>query len=305
MVGIVILNYNSWDDTKACIDSILSAEKELRYQIYLVDNASPLRPSNGLITWIKEQGVIFIQNDINSGYSAGNNIGIKQALDDGCEAVLISNSDVRYETESITRLYQYLKVNPKVGIVGPKIVRRDGSIQKECMMMKTGPREKYLLRTRFYCLFPALYRRYWGKSHDYAREIFQVYAVLGCCFMFSRACAEEVTPLDEHTILYEEELILGIKMEEAGWKTVYNPESVIHHLHSQSTEKVKAFSYACNVCSEIYFCRKYLKMKNWQIRPLYWYRTFLYGVKMLKWDDFRKYAVKYRQKTQDEFRWKV
>lgn len=305
MVGIVILNYNSWDDTKACIDSILSAEKELRYQIYLIDNASPLRPSNELITWIKERGVIFIQNDINSGYSAGNNIGIKQALEDGCEAVLISNSDVRYEAESITRLYQYLKENPKVGIVGPKIVRRDGSIQKECMMMKTGPREKYLLRTRFYCLFPALYRRYWGKDHDYAHEIFQVYAVLGCCFMFSRACAEKVTPLDEHTILYEEELILGIKMEEAGWKTVYNPESVIHHLHSQSTEKVKAFSYTCNVCSEIYFCKKYLKMKNWQIRPLYWYRTFLYGMKMLKWDDFRKYAVKYRQKTQDEFRWKV
>lgn len=302
MVGIVVLNYNSWDDTTACIKSIFCAEQRSKFKIYVVDNASPIRPSEKLVSWMKEQGVIFIQNNVNSGYSAGNNIGIKRALDDGCDAILISNSDVRYEFESITKLYQYLNKNSDVGIVGPRIIRKDGSTQKECMMMKTGPREKYLLRTRFYCLFPVLYRQYWGRNHDYEREVFQVYAVLGCCFMFSRACAEEVAPLDEHTLLYEEELILGIKMEEAGWKTVYNPESIIHHLHSQSTQKVKAFSYTCNVCSEIYFCKEYLKMKNWQIRPLYWYRTFLYGLKMLRWHDFRMYLTEYWKRTHDELR---
>ena len=80
--------------------------------------------------------------------------------------------------------------------------------------------------------------------------------------MFSRKCALDVTPLDEKPFLYEEELILGISMEKAGWKTVYDPKSVVHHLHGNSTEKVKAFAYTCNICSEIYFCREYLKMKN-------------------------------------------
>ena len=47
-----------------------------------------------------------------------------------------------------------------------------------------------------------------------------------------------------------------------GWKTVYDPNSVIHHLHGNSTEKVKAFAYTCNICSEIYFCRQYLNMKK-------------------------------------------
>ena len=91
--------------------------------------------------------------------------------------------------------------------------------------------------------------------------------------MFSRKCALDVTPLDEKPFLYEEELILGISMEKAGWKTVYDPKSVVHHLHGNSTEKVKAFAYTCNICSEIYFCREYLKMKKWHILPLYWYRT--------------------------------
>ena len=57
--------------------------------------------------------------------------------------------------------------------------------------------------------------------------------------MFSRKCALDVTPLDETPFLYEEELILGISMEKKGWKTVYDPNSVIHHLHGNSTEKVK------------------------------------------------------------------
>ena len=80
--------------------------------------------------------------------------------------------------------------------------------------------------------------------------------------MFSRKCALDVTPLDEKPFLYEEELILGISMEKAGWKTVYDPKSVVHHLHGNSTEKVKTFAYTCNICSEIYFCREYLKMKK-------------------------------------------
>lgn len=302
MVGIVILNYNSWDDTKECIESIQKAERDLDYRIYLVDNCSPIRPDMGWIGGIRKNGVVLIQNEQNTGYSAGNNVGIRQALADGCDAVLISNSDVRYEKGSISKMYQYLQKNPRTGIVGPKIVLRDGSTQKECMMKKTGIREKYLLRTRFHILLPKLNSEYWGKECDYERETFPVYAVLGCCFMFSRQCALEVTPLDETPFLYEEELILGIVMEQAGWKTVYYPESVIHHLHGNSTEKVKAFAYTCNVCSEIYYCSRYLRMKRWQIAPLYWYRTLLYGMKSLQYQDFRQYWKQYWERTKKSLR---
>lgn len=49
MVGIVILNYNSWADTVACVDSIHEAEKKLEFRIYLVDNCSPVRPEPGVL----------------------------------------------------------------------------------------------------------------------------------------------------------------------------------------------------------------------------------------------------------------
>ena len=54
MVGIVILNYNSWADTVACVDSIHEAEKKLEFRIYLVDNCSPVRWK----AWIK--GELFL-----------------------------------------------------------------------------------------------------------------------------------------------------------------------------------------------------------------------------------------------------
>lgn len=302
MVGIIILNYNSWDDTKECIKSIWEAEQKLDYRIYLVDNCSPIRPDAGWIEEMRQSGIVLIQNEQNTGYSSGNNVGIRKALADGCDALLISNSDVRYEKDSISKMYQYLEKNPETGIVGPKIVLKDGSTQKECMMKKTGMREKYFLRTRFYMLFPKLNKEYWGREHDYENETFVVYAVLGCCFMFSRNCALEVTPLDEESFLYEEELILGISMERAGWETVYYPESVIHHLHGNSTQRVKAFAYTCNVCSEIYYCSRYLEMKNWQILPLYWYRTLLYEMKALRYQDFRQYRKNYHERTKKSLR---
>lgn len=300
MVGIVILNYNNWKDTEKCVRSILEKELRTDYRIYLVDNASPAQPSEEQKRFLREAGAVQIRSEENRGYSAGNNLGIRRALDDGCSAVLISNPDVRYEENSISVMEEYLNSHPDVGIVGPKIILGNGQLQRECMMFKTGILEKYLLRTRFHIFFPGYNRRYWGREHDYESETFPVYAVMGCCFMMSRACALDVTPLDERPFLYEEELILGIHMERAGWKTVYCPKSVIHHLHGTSTGQVQAFAYTCNVCSEIYYCRRYLGMKKWQILPLYWYRTGLYGLKGLRNKEFREKRKLYRESTRRE-----
>ena len=164
-------------------------------------------------------------------------------------------------------------------------------------MKKTGIREKYLLRTRFFMFFPKLNNEYWGRTHDYETETFPVYSVLGCCFMFRRDCALQVTPLDETPFLYEEELILGISMENAGWKTVYYPESVIHHLHGNSTGEGEGIC-VCVMCAVrfIIVC-EYLGMKHWQVLPLYWYRTLLYGMKSLQYQDFRQYRKNYFEKT--------
>ena len=303
MIGVVLLNYNTWDDTLQCMESVLSGDMSDAIQIYLVDNHSSAKRPERVTEFCTEHRVVYIQNRENIGYAAGNNVGVKQALADGCDAVLISNSDVRYKKDSIRILYQYLITHPEAGIVGPKIKRSDGSTQKECMAMKTGIREKFLLRTRLKILFPEYNRRYWARQHDYEHEIFDVYAVLGCCFMMSRNCAEHITPFDEGTFLYEEELIIGIQMEQAGFKTVYNPESVILHFHEKSTGGVKENpeAYTYQVCSEIYYCRKYLHIKKMEMYLLWLYRTLLYIGRMRK-TKFRRYWKTYQIMSQGQMK---
>lgn len=58
-------------------------------------------------------------------------------------------------------------------------------------------KEKYLVRTRLNAIFRHLYKTYFGFDRNYD-TMYEVYAVLGCCFLMTRACAEAVTPLDEH-----------------------------------------------------------------------------------------------------------
>lgn len=287
MVGIVILNYINWDDSYYCIKSILKNTKNISFKIYLVDNCSPNKMTDNIKSLLKQyDNIEFLSSKKNLGYSAGNNIGIAKAKKEKCKAILIANNDVRFTKDSIEKMFYYLQEHKEVGIVGPMILDQNKKIQKQNLCKKTGLKEKYLVRTRLNTIFRKQYKEYFGLNRDY-RTSFEVFAVLGCCFMMSNACAEEVTPLDENTFLYEEELILGIKMEEAKFKTVYFPDSIIYHLHGKSTENVKAFAFKCNVESEIYYCKKYLRSTRIQLYPLYLYRVVLYLIRCIRYEDFR------------------
>ena len=83
MIGIIILNYNSWEQARQCINSILKAEDRIKINIYLVDNASTKRPENEILEFLKNNKVTLISNPDNKGYAAGNNVGIRCALNDG------------------------------------------------------------------------------------------------------------------------------------------------------------------------------------------------------------------------------
>lgn len=299
MIGIVILNYRNWNDTLRCVESITKNPPKEAYRIIVVDNASPNKPDYNIEEFVKKYKLTYIVNEKNCGYNGGNNVGIEKALAMNCDAILISNNDVCFFPESIQILWEYTKEHPQVGIVGPKILDKNGEIQKSNLCRRTSMKEKYLVRTRLNAIFRKAYRTYFGFDRNY-NEIFEVHSVLGCCFLMTKECAKAVTPLDDHPFLYEEELILGIKMEEAGYRTIYNPQAVIEHLHGGSTRLVKAFSFAHNVKSEIYYCKKYLNASNVTVYPLYWYRVALYLIRCLKHEDFRKNWKWFRKMTKEE-----
>lgn len=301
MIGIVILNYRNWNDTLRCIQSIEKNPPEEAYRIILVDNASPNAPDYDLQQVIQQYQLIYIPNAENRGYNGGNNVGIAKALKLKCDAILITNNDVCFRAGCIQELYRYVSRHPDVGIVGPKILDAKGRVQKSNLCRKTGLKEKYLVRTRLNAVFRKAHHTYFGFDRDY-NTTFTVYAVLGCCFLMTAVCANKIMPLDEHPFLYEEELILGIQMEREGLRTVYDAAAVVEHLHGGSTQYVKAFSFAHNVRSEIYYCKQYLHVAKVQVLPLYWYRVGLYLLRCVKYEDFRKQWKWFRKMTREEIK---
>lgn len=296
LLGVVILNYINWGVTIKCIESIIETTKDIDYHIYLVDNGSPNSPTEEILEIICNNNITFIENKQNKGYSAGNNVGIKKAIYDNCDEVLISNSDIIFLEGSISSLQKFLKSNTDVGIVGPKLLNLEGNAEAPSMLIKTGLKEKYLVRTSLRKFFKSISNKYYCYDKNLKKPIY-VHAVSGSCFMMSRRCALDIAPFDENTFLFEEELIIGVKMEKSGYKTVYFPEASVIHAHGESTKSIKAFSFICFVKSEIYYCKKYLNASLIELFPLYLIRTLSYCTRAIKHQDFRKKFLSYIKET--------
>ena len=114
-----------------------------------------------------------------------------------------------------------------------------------------------------------------------SRGQYPVYHVSGCCFLMNRKAAETLYPLDENTFLYDEELIIGIRMEQAGLQTWYCGTAVVEHHHGYTTQKNSAFMQKCIRESEQYYCREHLKTGVLQRCLLYCYRKTLQVLRYL------------------------
>lgn len=280
MIGIVILNYETWDVTLQCMESIVEAETEEIIRIYLVDNASTRKKPKEIDRFIEQHSVTYIEAVENRGYAAGNNLGICQALKDQCKYVLITNNDIRFRSAAIHRMKQFLESNDRIGIVGPQVVGLDGIHQPSVAMYRTGIREIFHFYTGLRGFHRKAMRGYQGMDQDAGGQ-YSVYHVSGCCFLMNRKTAETLYPLDENTFLYDEELIIGIRMEQAGLQTWYCGTAVVEHHHGYTTQKNSAFMQKCIRESEQYYCREYLQANEITLIFLNLYRKSLLFIRKL------------------------
>lgn len=279
MIGIVILNYETWDVTLQCMESIMEAENEEMIRIYLVDNASTRKKPKEIDRFIEQHSVTYIEAAENRGYAAGNNLGICRALEDQCTYVLITNNDIRFRSAAIHRMKQLLESSDRIGIVGPQVVGLDGIHQPSVAMYRTGIREIFHFYTGFRCFHRKAMREYQGMDQDAGGQ-YPVYHVSGCCFLMNRKAAETLYPLDENTFLYDEELIIGIRMEQAGLQTWYCGTAVVEHHHGYTTQKNSAFMQKCIRESEQYYCREYLQANKIILYLLFGYRKILQNIRI-------------------------
>lgn len=284
------------------MESIQNTCQSSTYRIYLIDNASPNPMPDFMSSFLMgKHEICYLKAEKNRGYAAGNNIGIAKALSDGCEVILIANNDIVFLDYAVERLAGCFANHPEIGIAGPKVLDHDGNIQISRCSMRTGIKEIFQLYTAAKKIFRRKWKVYYclDRSPDLPSY---VYSVSGCCFAVSSECAEKVLPFDEKTVLYGEEWIVGLRMEQAGYCTWYEPQSIVVHQHGATAKKMRSFMYQCISQSELYYCFVYLHAKCWQLYMLYAYRRILYILRCISdkkmrkdWKTFQKQQKQYLQ----------
>ena len=239
-IAVVILNYNTFDDTVVCVNSIKKFTKQNSYKIYIVDNASPDKSGNQLSVKYKDDSdVAVLMSEENKGFSGGNNIGIRAALNDGYEYVYLLNSDIILENDAFALMQEAFETKDDIVVVGPSIVNSLGNYAQfarhgvSLMTYYTG-------RRIFFELCPQLGRRlrHYEFSHD---EDFVFDGMLnGCCFGMKADFIRENNCLDENIFMYYEEDILAHVMHKAGKRAIIASKAKIIHNEGVSTKKSSA-----------------------------------------------------------------
>jgi hypothetical protein len=213
-VGIVVINYNGRDDTLECLHSIARLRYP-NYKVYLVDNGSTEPIAEDIRRLFPK--VNFIQSRINLGFTGGNNLGIKAALGDGAEYLLLLNNDTVVREDFLFPLVEAMK-DPAIGMVAPKIY----FYGSEGIIWAYGAKVD-----RLFARSPHL-----GvgqkDSGDFDRPIY-VERITGCAMFIRRELIERIGMLDNDFFIYEEELDWCLRARRAGYKLLVVPDSCIWH----------------------------------------------------------------------------
>lgn len=267
VISICIVPYKVRDLLKDCLDSIYQHAPAFPFEIIVVDNHS----EDGTIEMLQSSypQVRFVENSSEEGYTRPMN----QALKMGAGRFLVQlNPDTVVLPGAFDRMIAFLEANPKAGICTPKVLNRDGTLQKQCRRSAARPWDAITY-------FSGLSRRY-PKSRFFARylmtyldenEVNEVEAVSGSCMFIRREVIDQIGYLDEIFFAYQEDTDFCFRAREAGWKIFYVPQAQIIHYGGQGGSKIKVYRsiYQWHRSYYVYYTRhlakNYFFLVNWLI----------------------------------------
>ena len=240
-----MVNWNGKHLLPDCLASL--KEQTFRdFEVLVLDNGS----TDGSADFIRKEfpEVRLSISDKNVGFAMGNNWQI--TLSDG-PLVALLNNDARPGREWLTRLVDVAKKNPTIGMFASKIVRPNGKIDSAgCTVYPDGI---------------GVCRGRGGDGYsEYDQEDYVAFPS-GCAAMYRRDMLDQIGLFDERFFMYCEDTDLGLRAQRMGWKCLYVPRAIVHHLYSQSTG-----AYSLKKLFYVERNRLYLIMKNFTFEQIFW-----------------------------------
>ena len=225
-LSIIILNYNTKELTRNCINSILDHSDN--YEIIIVDNNSGDDSVNYLENIFKDS-ISIIRNNKNLGFAAANNIGSKQASGD---ILLFLNSDTIVKENIFASIVKTFDDNERIGIVSPKIILSDGSLQDNSFGQYPT-----ILNTILSKLLSRKNVNNKIKDNNKIKAIKNVNWVSGCCLFIRKNLFEQVNGFDANFFLYFEDVDLCKRVFNLDYMICIDNNSEIMHLGGKSIKK--------------------------------------------------------------------
>jgi GT2 family glycosyltransferase len=251
-LSVVIVNYRSSDYVRRCLASLAAGAGAASTEVFVVDN------SPGELGSVAQgyDGLRLIENTENVGFGRACNQALR--LSRGRVGVLL-NPDTELCAGTLETLLKLLENDPGVGVVAPRLVNPDGTLQPSC-------RPFYSLRvalmdllgiSSFYPRPPLLGRVRWGIwDPDRVRDVSQP---MGACMCVRREVLETVGMLDERFFVYFEDVDWCLRIHREGWRIVYTPEAEVIHHEGRSAARDTGLACAAFYRSKLIFCRKHFR----------------------------------------------
>lgn len=279
-LSIIIVNYRTYDLTRQTIESVLETVQDIDYEIFVVDNHSDDGSLEKLIEDFRDYSLVkFIENDDNDGFAVANNMAFKKSTGD---YILLLNSDVIVNRQTINESLNFIKSTPKVGIVGCKVVLPDGTLDKACRRSFPTFEVSFYRMSGLSKLFPnsKRFNRY-NLSYLDDNETYPVDCVVGAFMLIDSELMKMCNGLDESYFMYGEDIDLCYRIKQMGYDVYYYGKYDIIH-YKGASGKNKRLLYEFHKSMEIFYDKHYKKDDSIIINVITYISIWgLYYVKLL------------------------
>jgi len=235
LLTTLLVSFNTRGLLAPCLDALAAARAPLGDSpVIVVDNAS----SDGSAEYLEQHypDVRLIRSGKNLGFGRANNLGLPEVRS---KYLLLLNTDAFVEPDALTKTLAFMESTPDCGILGVRLVGRDGDLQPSCRYFPT-PYNTFLARTGLARWLPAarmIDDMDW--AHDEVRECDWV---PGCFYLIRRELLDRVGLFDPRYFLYYEEVDHCFAAKAAKFKVMYYPHVSVVHIGGESAKSLGAIS---------------------------------------------------------------
>lgn len=232
--------YLHWRDDASLTEEPPSSSPvngKLDFELIIVDNGSTDDTASMLQAEFPK--AIIIHNSRNEGFARPINQALRQSLG---RYMLVLNPDTIVLPGALNHLSEYMDAHPEVGICGPKVLNRDGSLQKPCRRGVSRPWAAFSYFSGLSALFPRS-KLFGGYLLNYLDEnaTSEVDGVSGSCMLIRRQLFDQIGMFDEQYFAYQEDADYCFRANAAGWKVVYLATAQIVHFGGQGGSRVQPY----------------------------------------------------------------